>query len=164
MKTKICNRCGTERTLTRFSPQKGGKYGRHGVCKDCRRIEANEKYASDPEFRTKQLARSYRHQLSVYGITENEYRQLLEYQNGRCAICEKVITGRQVHVDHDHRTNKVRGILCAGCNTSLGKFGDDREGVLKVLGYLDCPPARWLGVGREHGETVSGLASPSCAS
>lgn len=43
---------------------------------------------------------------------------------------------RRFHIDHDHRTNKVRGILCHGCNVTLGFFADSSEGLLSLAGYL----------------------------
>lgn len=57
-----------------------------------------------------------------YGLTPENYQAMLALQGGVCGICEKPPTNRKLVVDHDHRDNTVRGLLCAGCNGSLGKF------------------------------------------
>lgn len=74
-----------------------------------------------------------------YGITPEEFDEMLAGQNGACAICETTEPeGRYgvFAVDHDHQTGKVRGILCSKCNSALGQMGDNEEGVLKFLHYL----------------------------
>ncbi len=60
-----------------------------------------------------------RHLLRTYNITLEQWNQMLKVQNGICANphCSKAIVGSDVHVDHDHETGKVRGLLCARCNT-----------------------------------------------
>ena len=58
-------------------------------------------------------------------MTLEDYEALLERQGHACAICERPYDYlRPLHVDHDHGTSHVRGLLCAGCNTGLGKLGD----------------------------------------
>lgn len=73
-----------------------------------------------------------------YGISTAEFSALLEYQGNCCAICDKPIENlrRRINIDHDHVTNKVRGILCTGCNTGLGHLGDDIVGLQKAMEYL----------------------------
>jgi len=78
-----------------------------------------------------------------YGISTDELSALFLAQNGKCAICGKQLdmlapslSGLRPNIDHDHRTGKVRGLLCKGCNTSLGVFGDDLVGILRVVDYL----------------------------
>jgi hypothetical protein len=59
--------------------------------------------------------------LAGYGITEDQYNILLEVQNGVCAICKQSCpSGRLLAVDHDHKTGRVRGLLCMVCNNRLG--------------------------------------------
>jgi len=59
-----------------------------------------------------------------YGITVEYYKELFIQQGGECAICRKPQSefNYPLHVDHDHQTGKVRGLLCSGCNTGLGHF------------------------------------------
>lgn len=71
--------------------------------------------------------------LKRYGITLEQYNRLLIAQGGRCKICDKT---EHLHVDHDHRTGKVRGLLCSNHNTGLGKFQDDIETLEKAIVYL----------------------------
>ena len=68
-----------------------------------------------------------------YGLAERELAEMLAVQRGVCVIC---LTGPPEHVDHDHRTGEVRGILCSGCNSGLGSFGDDLDRLYGALRYL----------------------------
>ena len=63
---------------------------------------------------------------------------MVEDQEGKCAICLSLPKGiKPWHVDHDHSTNKVRGILCHHCNTALGNFNDDPDILERALEYLN---------------------------
>jgi hypothetical protein len=64
---------------------------------------------------------------------------MLSGQNGRCALCNKVPSGC-LHVDHCHRTGRVRGLLCVGCNVTLGKIELWRPRLAEVLAYADSAP------------------------
>jgi|TARA_R110000822_G_scaffold108650_1_gene238211 hypothetical protein len=77
-----------------------------------------------------------------YGISTEQFAELLEFQGGGCAICAKPIENirRRMNIDHDHETNKVRGILCTGCNTGIGHLGDNTEGLKRALYYLENTP------------------------
>jgi hypothetical protein len=77
-----------------------------------------------------------------YGISTEQFAELLEFQGGGCAICAKPIENirRRMNIDHDHETNKVRGILCTGCNTGIGHLGDNIEGLQRALYYLENTP------------------------
>ena len=77
-----------------------------------------------------------------YGITLEQYEQLLHSQNGGCAICGRTEEpdGRRLAIDHCHTTGEVRGILCNNCNNGLGSFGDNIEGMNKAIDYLQNPP------------------------
>jgi hypothetical protein len=79
-----------------------------------------------------------------YGISEEEYKILYKAQGGRCAICRRA-TGatRRLAVDHDHKTGKVRGLLCGPCNNTLGLIArDDPEVFDRAAAYLRNPPAQ----------------------
>lgn len=65
-------------------------------------------------------------QLRRYGLTPERYAEMLEEQAHGCAICgDPPAEGKILNVDHDHKSGKVRGLLCHGCNTALGAFRDD---------------------------------------
>lgn len=85
-------------------------------------------------------AANRRHRLKrLYDLTVAEYDQMLEAQDGVCAICEKTCwTGMRLSVDHNHQTKKVRGLLCNSCNRGLGAF-DDEGLVARVVQYLPRP-------------------------
>lgn len=77
------------------------------------------------------------HLARKFGITPDEYDQMLEAQGGVCAICASTCaTGRRLAVDHDHRTGAVRGLLCFRCNVALGKFDDDLDLFASATNYL----------------------------
>jgi len=77
-----------------------------------------------------------------YGISLSEFKELLDFQGGGCALCNKEldVKRRRMNIDHDHETNTVRGILCTGCNTGLGHLGDDIAGLERALYYLKNTP------------------------
>ncbi len=70
-----------------------------------------------------------------------DFNTLLLIQDYKCAICGKPHSEeKKLHVDHDHDTGNIRGLLCHTCNTSLGKFGDNLEGMQIVIEYLTWKP------------------------
>jgi hypothetical protein len=76
--------------------------------------------------------------LNLYGITLEQYNDLLAKQGGVCAICQGPHRGRGkfYHVDHDHKTGDVRGLLCHYCNTAIGSLKDDPALLEKAAAYL----------------------------
>jgi hypothetical protein len=72
-----------------------------------------------------------------YNITLEEYNQRLKKQKGSCAIChEKFKSDTHTQVDHDHKTGKVRGLLCRKCNSILGYSNDEIQILLNAINYL----------------------------
>lgn len=115
-----------------------------------------ERYASDPEFREKTKAQARengrRHPhtkrngrlKAAFGITLEDYDRMLASQNGCCAICgiaemhvNHPRARRNFYVDHDHKTGKVRGLLCQNCNFGIGHFRDSSELLRTAAAYLD---------------------------
>lgn len=70
-----------------------------------------------------------------YGLSIEDYEEVLKNQNGRCLICNEV---SKLHVDHDHKTGKFRGLLCVSCNGGLGMFKDNKQALAKAIEYLSC--------------------------
>jgi hypothetical protein len=68
-----------------------------------------------------------------YGITEAEVDAMTRRQGSLCAICREAVAK---HVDHDHATSKVRGILCFNCNGGLGQFKDRVDRLEQAIDYL----------------------------
>jgi hypothetical protein len=85
---------------------------------------------------SKEYARQKRHFPRLYGITPADYRVMLEKQGCQCAICGAI--GDNLHVDHCHKTKKVRGLLCKNCNTALGLFRDNKESIMSAITYLQA--------------------------
>lgn len=65
------------------------------------------------------------HLRRTFGITQADYEELLAQQGGGCGICGRKPGKISLHVDHDHETGEIRGLLCVGCNNALGQFHDD---------------------------------------
>jgi len=75
-----------------------------------------------------------------YGISQEDYERMLAEQGGVCAICGgdgKEGRFGMLHVDHCHKTGKVRGILCDSCNLALGKFRDDPKVLRRAAEYVE---------------------------
>ena len=106
------------------------------------------KYMREYYAKTRKQTKGYQLKYK-FGITIEEYDLLLEAQGGTCALCDGLNNIRKkstysgnpvamaLSVDHNHKTGKVRGLLCNGCNTSLGKFRDDPVLLKKAIKYLE---------------------------
>lgn len=114
--TALCKTCITNRAK-RFALKEHGRWVRQ---------------KRDSHFRRK------------FGITVVEYDRLLAAQGGGCAICGKLQaeSEKTFHVDHDHATGKVRGILCGGCNFMLGQVRDDPAILRTAIAYLQASPCQ----------------------
>lgn len=122
-----CRLCQYERNREweKRNPEKVKQYRRHGYLRHC------DRYAEDSIFRQRK-------------ITKEEYVNLIKKQNNKCAICfneESVIMRKDksvspLSIDHDHKTGKIRGLLCARCNRGLGSFKESEERLLSAIDYL----------------------------
>lgn len=76
--------------------------------------------------------------LRAYGLTPDDFNRILAAQDGLCAICRGGPNGagKRLHVDHCHDSKKIRGLLCAKCNTAIGLLDDDPERAEAVAAYL----------------------------
>jgi hypothetical protein len=131
--TKICTTCGVEKDINQFY-FRGGNYSpnsRKSKCKECDKKRVAENY--DPiKYQEQHLKRSY-------GITLNEYNQMLVDQNHKCITCGTTDPGGKhgkFMVDHCHSTGKVRGLLCKRCNIALGEVGDNVNVLQSMIEYL----------------------------
>ena len=68
-------------------------------------------------------------------ISYSEYLDLVDKQDGRCAICGEY-KGTELRVDHCHKTGRIRGLLCDACNVGIGKLGDVEHALLRAYNYL----------------------------
>lgn len=72
----------------------------------------------------------------LYGVTMAQYEDMLEAQEGHCACCNEAFT-KTPQIDHNHKTGKVRGLLCSRCNVSLGMIEDSKDKALQLIAYID---------------------------
>jgi hypothetical protein len=117
------------------------------------------RYRNEPEFREKKkaIARAYKVKIGKeavaeenrrqllkreYGLTLEDYDRMVAAQGGVCRLCGKPpkTPKRPLAVDHDHKTGKVRGILCIGCNRAVATLGDTVEGLMRAVRYLRGEP------------------------
>lgn len=126
---KVCISCFKIKSLTNFN--KGNQTSRKGVleyCKECGKKKYNSKKARQKILRLK------------YGLTQKDYEKILRKQDNKCAICgTKEPKGRYhiFHIDHCHKTSKVRGLLCSACNQALGKFKDNPKILREAANYIE---------------------------
>lgn len=76
---------------------------------------------------------------TFYGITPEQYAQMILEQDNKCPICTRIFNtekGTEPHVEHDHYSGWVRGIVCENCNHGLGVFHDDVESLERSISYL----------------------------
>ena len=131
---KWCPRCETAKPVDEFPRNKSGRNGRGAYCKPCHNEKGKETYT-----RLYGSTREY-HLRRRYGITGAEFDAMVADQGGTCAVCP----GEPVHVDHDHETGQVRGILCFNCNQALGNVRDNPEVLQGLIDYLaESQPVDW---------------------
>lgn len=124
VEVKRCSSCHLWLPLSLFYVDLIKKDGLNGQCKQC---HLNYGRAHDINNRLKRQ----------FNITPEEYVAMVESQGGVCAICGGPPGKKRLAVDHNHKTGKVRGLLCGNCNTSLGGFMDSRDLLIKAVAYLD---------------------------
>ena len=135
MNTKVCTKCKIEKSLDCFGWNKSRD--RYNIyCKPCR-VFINKIDAKKHKERVCKTQRKVKLK-SKYGLTEDQYIKQLEWQKHCCLICFKKFDGILVkpHIDHDHTTEKLRGILCSHCNQGLGHFMDSETSLEKAQHYL----------------------------
>lgn len=111
-----------------------------GLCFNCRQLQLRRE---NPDKMRKHSEKSYRsHIKRTYGLSPDQYTELLAKQNGVCGICgNPPADGERLHVDHNHQTEDVRGLLCRDCNLYLGHAESNSRRIFGVLRYLGYNPA-----------------------
>jgi len=154
-----CSKCKENKRLEEFRIRSGrSKNGkREGRCSHCRLCEKDEAKKPHRRVLANQATAKFRNKLRekniselrkrerkgnlkrLYGLELEEYETMLCEHKGVCAICgEPPIKGRgkKLHVDHDHETGIIRGLLCGQCNSALGNFKDSVKILKKAIEYL----------------------------
>ena len=129
---RTCNLCRAEKRAERFYLSNPYQ------CKKCLRDRTRAHRKEHPDIWT---TYKRRHTLKkLYGITPEQYKDLLARQDGKCAICESAHVHRRgmnnFAIDHDHQSGIVRALLCHNCNRGLGHFKDSPELLVKAVLYL----------------------------
>ncbi|WP_309144509.1 endonuclease VII domain-containing protein [Streptomyces sp. BR123] len=114
---KRCPECGEIKPHSEWELNRTSSDGWASYCKECRAQRNRASY-----FKRK------------YGITEAERDEMIAAQGGACVICR---IGPAEHVDHDHETGKVRGVLCFSCNAALGQFKDRPDVMRRAAAYVE---------------------------
>lgn len=125
-----CPKCDHVKLLEYFPVDHRRPAGRHGTCRSCQNSHARSLgHIAQRKYRLK----------TAYGLTLIDYDALFERQRGLCAGCRDPIEKhhRNTHVDHDHATGVVRGLLCKYCNTTLGHALDSVPRLVGLAGYLE---------------------------
>jgi len=132
-----CVNCTKKNSIKRFENGSVKEW----VEKNREKVNASnrKKYNSlSPE---EKIKRNRKQQISLYGLTVDQYDAMLMEQNYVCAICEKPeksSSKKVLSIDHDHTTGKVRGLLCDTCNSGLGHFFDNLDFLESAVLYLKC--------------------------
>ena len=114
-KMKTCNRCDEEKPLTEYAISPAHKGGYHTICKECKKDYARK---------------------GSYGLIVDDIEEIRKAQNGECAICH--ISTEDLHVDHCHGTNEVRGLLCKQCNMGIGLLKDSPKALREAALYIEA--------------------------
>jgi hypothetical protein len=123
-----CSKCNKTKSFDKFykrsasaTPYMATPEARYEkICKECRKQHMKDNF------------RAYN-----YGISEDQYKAMLEQQEGRCAICQELPKSIALHVDHDHVTGNVRGLLCRDCNLAIGHLRDSTSILMRAIKYLE---------------------------
>jgi recombinational DNA repair protein (RecF pathway) len=157
MELRVCSVCKLEKDLIAFYP----KMGRCKSCHNAKMVEwqrnnpervktARDKWRAKPGSREKEYQATKRWQkehptelrlqrfkqnLKQYGLTFEDYETMKQLQQNCCAICGNT-SERNLDVDHNHSTGKVRELLCSNCNTAVGLLKEDEQLFRKATEYL----------------------------
>jgi hypothetical protein len=163
---KRCRKCGAVKSLSEFYRMAGMRDGHRNECKACSLAEKAARHRANPEparertrrwqrenperyaakqaeFRSsgrKKISDRKSHLKRKFGITLEQYDAMLAEQGGGCGICRKPPRDDiSLHVDHDHETGRIRGLLCFTCNNALGDFDDDASLLRSAIRYVEQP-------------------------
>jgi hypothetical protein len=125
-----CTKCNIEKDLTQFCKDRTKPCGYVNQCKQCRL----EYRTLNKQTIVEKLV------LRKYNLTPEKHFQMLKDQDNKCAICKSSNAkgrSKKFHIDHDHKTGNVRGLLCHHCNVALGSFFDNTTSLQAAIDYLN---------------------------
>jgi hypothetical protein len=132
---KHCVTCKELKPLIGFHKNRTRKNGLQNECKDCR-LAYGRKRDAKPEMIIRRKERWHKKQ---FGLTAMRYSEMLAEQDGKCAICgyQPAPDKRALAIDHDHKTGKVRSLLCGPCNRGIGQFRERADLLILAAEYLE---------------------------
>lgn len=135
---RACWTCQEVKAAEEFHRHQGGRR-RH--CKECMRAQHRARYRAT-NGKDRVFDQSLRR---LYGITLEQYNQMLAGQEGRCGLCgDEPATTRRMHVDHDHQTGQIRALLCHHCNLLIGNAKESVDRLRLAIAYLERHNRRQL--------------------
>jgi len=153
---KRCTTCSKEKSVDEFFPSNKNKTGLRARCKECSRksyprpINGKQtckkcKIEQDvTEFHTHKYCKAgiattckTCEIIKQYGLSYQEYIELKQKQNFECKICHKKEIETKLHVDHNHITGQIRGLLCRNCNVAIGLIREDINICKSIINYLE---------------------------
>lgn len=164
MRMKICIKCKVAKEATDKLYYRLPSGRLRGMCRNCESVKYKDWYITNKErhlltsrkwqkknpkkvtlylrkYRETHPKQYFQYALKGrYGLSLDEYWKMSKLQGGKCAICQNGENSNKskklLSVDHCHKTNKVRGLLCDRCNLGLGLLGDSSEIIAKALKYM----------------------------
>lgn len=140
MDLKKCPKCKEVKQLSEFSAPDKWNGSVVGRCKACLRAYHNAWYAKNKPRRKAQrdspeAPRRPKKAPTLKGVAGEQRKEMLTAQANLCAICFRDMW--QPHLDHDHKTGRLRRFLCGPCNTGIGLLQDDVDVLKRAVTYLD---------------------------
>jgi Recombination endonuclease VII len=133
--SRICTKCRQEKPDFCFQLRvlPTGTRTRRPECTTCKRQRERDKYTSWSDA-TREISRVRR-----YGLTPLAFAEMLQAQEYKCGCCRDPLPNitKHVHIDHDHKTGRVRGVVCRDCNMALGYGRDDPTRLRMAAEYLE---------------------------
>ena len=121
METKVCNKCGKTKSISSFYKRTNRPCGVQSKCKTCQNSGRIKYYKPHEVMRRK------------FNISESYYIELMKQED--CPCCGKKMEKKCI--DHNHKTEKIRGVICNNCNTALGLLDDNKETLSNLIQYLE---------------------------
>jgi hypothetical protein len=163
---KQCKKCGQVKPLDDFYRSPGMRDGHRNDCKACNLADKAARYRANPAPAIARVKRRQQenadrlnatrrrrrelpdvkrreragHLRRKFGITLEQYEEMLNGQDGGCSICGRKPGKTSLHIDHDHSTGMIRGLLCFLCNNALGDFRDNGDWLVAAAQYLGPAP------------------------
>lgn len=114
---KFCPHCRKTKPPEDFNTSRLEAGGLTGLCRNCERIKGFKR--------------------NGVVLVDGDYEKLLTGQRGVCAVCERPAKTRALHLDHDHETKEIRGLLCSSCNRAIGLLQDSHTVLRRAADYLE---------------------------